>query len=205
MEITENGAIEKAVRFLATTPVMTPIDEVTTHPDNPRRGNIQRIKESILARGFLQSIVVQASTNYIVIGNHRYMALRELGVQEIPVALVDIDDDEAIEMMIADNRLSDLATNDEQLTFDLIDAAYQRDPASLARFAYTTAEFDALATRLDISIDLDEPLEADDVPPEAVTVFEIRVTTDTIDARDEVIRYLETEGYEYTTRVKRVA
>ncbi|WP_433225815.1 ParB N-terminal domain-containing protein [Microtetraspora malaysiensis] len=50
------------------------ISSLKNHPDNPRRGDLDVIAESLRENGQFAPLVVQASTSYILAGNHRYPA-----------------------------------------------------------------------------------------------------------------------------------
>ena len=94
-----------------------PIDSLKTHPRNPREGDIGAIHESINNNGFYGSVLAQQSTGYILAGNHRWQAMLQAGATEIPVTWIDIDDDHALRILLADNRTNDLATyNDNELS-----------------------------------------------------------------------------------------
>jgi DNA modification methylase len=91
-----------------------PVDLLVEHPQNPRVGNVDVIVESIESSGFYGVIVVQASTNYVLAGNHRLKAARKVGMQKVPVMWVDVDDERALRILLADNRTSDMATSDNE-------------------------------------------------------------------------------------------
>lgn len=84
-----------------------PVKTLKPHPKNPRKGNVKAIADSIEANGFYGAVVVQRSTNYILAGNHRYKAAKQRGAKEIPVLFVDVDDDQALRILLADNRSAD--------------------------------------------------------------------------------------------------
>jgi len=90
-------------------PYLVPIAEVEQHPDNPNEGDVDAIVESILIHGFFNIILVQASTKYILAGNHRYAALLSLNETCIPVLWIDCDDEEALRILVGDNRTAELA------------------------------------------------------------------------------------------------
>lgn len=94
--------------------------ELELHPDNARRGNLDRLTESIRVNGFYGAIVAQKSTRHIIVGNHRYQAAVSLGIKELPVLWVDIDDAEARRMLLVDNRSNDLASYDDELLVELL-------------------------------------------------------------------------------------
>ena len=91
---------------------VVPVDSLTIHPANPRRGNVVAIKESIEANGFYGAVIFQKSTGYVMSGNHRLQAAQQSGAKEIPAIAVDCDDDAALRILLADNRTNDLAYYD---------------------------------------------------------------------------------------------
>jgi ParB-like chromosome segregation protein Spo0J len=97
-----------------------PLDQLTEHPANPRRGDVSVIGESITEHGFYGAVLVQTSTGRIIAGNHRTRAARERGEPTVPVLFVDVDDDEAARILLVDNRSADLATNDDRALADLL-------------------------------------------------------------------------------------
>ena len=98
----------------------TPVDDLTLHPANPREGDIGAIVTSIERNGWYGTIVAQASTRHVLAGNHRLQAARQLGIDEVPVWWVDCDDETALRILLADNRTSDLATNNDGLLTELL-------------------------------------------------------------------------------------
>lgn len=104
-------------RLLEQSYEVVPVGEVQLHPDNAKLGDVPAIASSIERNGFYGSLVVQRSTGYILVGNHRWLAAREDGLTEIPVLFVDVDADQARRIMVADNRTSELGEFDaEKLT-----------------------------------------------------------------------------------------
>ncbi|WP_163197904.1 ParB/RepB/Spo0J family partition protein [Bifidobacterium platyrrhinorum] len=94
------------------------LDALHTYHRNPRRGDVDAIAESLKARGQYRPIVVNVGTHAshdyeILAGNHTYMAARKLGWETIQATTVDVDDDQAAQIVLADNRLSDLGGYDE--------------------------------------------------------------------------------------------
>ncbi len=89
-----------------------PITKPKPHPKNARRGDLEAIEASIATNGFWGAIVVQDSTDFTVVGNHRLRAMIARHEPNIPVIRVDCTDAEAERMAVADNRTSDLAGYD---------------------------------------------------------------------------------------------
>lgn len=89
------------------------IDSVEAHPKNVRQGDIGAISESLKAHGQYRPIVVDKRTNYILAGNHTWKAARSLGWSHISAGFIETkDDDEALRILLADNRANDLAMYD---------------------------------------------------------------------------------------------
>lgn len=97
-----------------------PIDDLTPHPRNPRRGNVGAIRESIRSNDFVGAVIVQRSTGYVIAGRHRLEAAREEGATELPVLEVDVDDETALRILLADNRTSDLAGYEDETLLALL-------------------------------------------------------------------------------------
>ena len=94
-------------------PFAVEINTVHSHPRNVRQGDIGAISTSLTAHGQYKPILVQSSTNFIIAGNHTWKAAQHLGWTEIAVQYLDVDDDKALRILLADNRATDLATYDE--------------------------------------------------------------------------------------------
>jgi len=99
-----------------------PISSLEGYPINPRRGDIQAIADSLKAHGQYRPIVVQVKTNFILAGNHTYKAAKRLGWKKIKVTYVDVDENTAKKIVLADNRLTDLAGYNEPLLKNLLTA-----------------------------------------------------------------------------------
>jgi hypothetical protein len=96
------------------------IDSLLPFPNNPRRGNISKLKESLATNGQYKPIVIQASTRYILAGNHLWQAAKESGWTRIDIVEVDVNATQAKKIVATDNRLGELGTYDEQELLDLL-------------------------------------------------------------------------------------
>lgn len=101
------------------------VTDLRLHPDNPKKGKVDVIGASLEANDFYGAAVVQKSTGFILVGNHRYKAALEKGMKEIPVIVVDCDDATARRIMLADNRIADLGTYDDKLLATNVEHAQQ--------------------------------------------------------------------------------
>lgn len=136
------------VRFAESlAPLLQPIDSVRQHPSNPRNGDIDKIVESVRVNGFLAPIIVQRSTGYILAGNHRWQALHSLGASQVPVVWADVDDEQALRYLIADNATSDAAMNDMQQLAALL-AQLQDTDLGLVGTAVSNDEYERMLLEL---------------------------------------------------------
>lgn len=97
-----------------------PIGSLQPHPRNPRRGDVGAIQASIGHHGFYGTVVAQRSSGRILAGNHRWLAAKAAGLTEVPVAWVDVDDEQAERILLVDNRSNDLASYDDGALLDLL-------------------------------------------------------------------------------------
>jgi DNA modification methylase len=147
------------VRVINQTTETAPIDALRPHPRNPRQGDIGAIHQSIEANGFYGTVIAQRSTGFILAGNHRWRAAQQDGADSIPVTWVDVDDDHALRILLADNRTNDLATyNDEALAELLKDL--HASTGTLLGTGYDGDDLDELLAELGHDKPTDEAPEA---------------------------------------------
>lgn len=99
-----------------------PITQLTPRKGNPRRGNIDVIAESLQRNGQYRPIVVNKPTSEVLAGNHTLAAAKQLGWTRIAVTFVDVDDDQAARIVLADNRTADLGTYDDAALYRMLQA-----------------------------------------------------------------------------------
>lgn len=94
------------------------ISELRLDPKNPRnhdRLQIRKIARSIEAFGFNVPVLIDAKRN-VIAGHGRLLACRELGMDDVPaIRLEHLTDAQARAFKIADNRLTEIGTWDDQL------------------------------------------------------------------------------------------
>jgi hypothetical protein len=98
------------------------IDTLNEHPSNARQGDVGAISESLKAHGQYDPIKYRQETGEIVVGNHRWKAARALGWKKIAAVPLDIDEEEALRILLVDNRTNDLASYDEPLLIEMLKA-----------------------------------------------------------------------------------
>jgi ParB-like chromosome segregation protein Spo0J len=131
--------VPPAFRILNESTETVPVDSLRPHPRNVNESPSAMIAESLRENGFYGSLVVQKSTRYILVGRHRWREAQTAGATEIPVTFVDVDDERALRIMLADNRTARLGTdNPDELT------ALLQELNGLTGTGYTPADLDDL-------------------------------------------------------------
>ena len=142
------------------------IDDVRPHPKNVRQGDIGAICESLQAHGQYRAIVVQKSTGLILAGNHTWKAAKQIGWRDIAVHYIDCDDDQAMRILLADNRANDLATYDDAA----LAVVLQELAATQQGLAGTLFDGDALDDLID---KIGKPIEQDEPPTDAPAITQL--------------------------------
>ena len=124
------------------------LDDLTPYHANPRQGDIGAITDSLRVNTQYRPIVVNAGTHTnrpleILAGNHTAAAARELGWTHIDAWLIDVTTDQAARIVIADNRTSDIASNDDDALAAILRALVDT-PTGLAGTGYDGDDLDAL-------------------------------------------------------------
>ena len=148
-----------------------PVRDLAEHPDNPRRGRDAAVSESIKANGFFGAILVQKSSGLIIAGNTRWRAANEAGNETIPGFWVDCDDEAAKRILLADNRVSDLADYDERAVMDLLLELSEAEDG-LAGTGYDETAMALLSAALeDVEVpEMDAPESFPVIDPEGLNV-----------------------------------
>lgn len=163
--------------------VWVEIDALVPWGKNPRRNDsaIPMVVESIKRFGFAAPLVVRLDTREVIAGHTRLAAAKALQMERVPVRFMDLSEDEAHALALADNKLGEVADWDTELLTDVF-AALENSGASLVGLGWTTEEIENLTGALV------EPMEEnpfEDLPtgePEFCTM----TFTLTPDQRDQV-------------------
>lgn len=94
------------------------ISEIKEWENNARihtRRNLEALKKSLTAFGQTKPILVQKSSMSIIAGNGTYQAICALGWETIDCRILDISDEQAEALAIADNRTGLLSEWDERM------------------------------------------------------------------------------------------
>lgn len=130
-------------------PARLAVDELNTAEGNPRRGRVDVIAESLRVTGQYRPIVVNKGTHTgrpmeVLAGNHTLLAARSLGWAEVDAWVVDVDDQSAKRIVVADNRTADAGDYDNAALADLLASL-----ESLEGTGYSLEELDALYGLID--------------------------------------------------------
>ena len=145
------------------------VGSLSPYHRNPRRGNVAAIAESLELRGQYKPIVVNVGTHTgrafeILAGNHTYAAAVSLGWENVQATTVDVDDETAAQIVLADNRIADLGAYDDADLAEVLLAA-----GDLAGTGYVDADLGALLRDLEEPIGLTDPDDVPDLPKEVIS------------------------------------
>lgn len=137
-----------------------PIDGLVFYDHNPRRGNLQKIKNSLTRHGQYRPIVVRTGTMEILAGNHTVKAAKDLGWQEIAATFIECDDDQAARIVLVDNKTNDDAEYDQNELAELL-----QELPDLDGTGFSADEFERILA--DVGPEPEQATAADDELPAA--------------------------------------
>ena len=86
---------------------MVPIDQLDPNPNQPRQvmGDLSELIASIAEKGIIEPLVVRPRGDrfQIIAGERRYQAAVQVGLQDLPVVIRDVDDTEMLELALIEN------------------------------------------------------------------------------------------------------
>ena len=144
--------------------------QLNLHPHNARQGDVGAICQSLEAHGQYRPLVVQRSTGNVLAGNHTLRAAQALGWTEVDVTYLDVDDDQALRILLVDNRSNDLATYDNSVLTDLLESLVRSD-FGLEGTGFDGSDLDDLLAEFqeDTEAEVKEDTEVPAIPENPVT------------------------------------
>lgn len=146
------------------------LSELNLYHRNPRVGNVDVIKGSLRAHGQYKPVLINLGThtgrpNEVLAGNHTVKAIRDLAEeypeddrwQEVDVWEIDVDDDRAARIVLADNRTAELGRTDDDQLLELLQELDDLDGTG-----YVDEDLDDLVALLQ---ETEEPEDSDDEGP----------------------------------------
>jgi len=97
-----------------------PLDHLTSHPEDPFRGDVSTAAQFLSAHGQYRPLLVQASTGRVIKGSETYLAAKALGWPTVAADLRDLTDADARRILAAEIATSALGDNDPALLAALL-------------------------------------------------------------------------------------
>lgn len=112
-----------------------PIEKIFPNPDQPRKnfhqGKLEELAESITENGLMEPlIVVEKGPRYMIVaGERRWRACHIAGLQEVPVRIIEADEQKVAELALLENlQREDLNVVEEALAYhDLINRGLSQE------------------------------------------------------------------------------
>ncbi|MEO0049828.1 MAG: ParB/RepB/Spo0J family partition protein [candidate division WOR-3 bacterium] len=134
---------ERTQEVLASESRMIPVEEIRPNPFQPRATKeeensigFQELVASIKEKGVLQPVVVRRRRDgyELVMGERRWRAARQAGLQTIPAIVRTVDDREMLEMALIENiQREDLNPVDEALAYKALAEQFHLTHEEIAR------------------------------------------------------------------------
>ncbi len=148
-------------------PRRAPIENLTANPRNPRRAfsetELNELADSIRERGIIQPIVVRAVRGSddrfeIIAGERRWRAAQRAGLHDVPVAVVEATDAQALEFAIIENiQRADLNAMEEAAGYLALMEEFNHSQDDVAKIVGKSRPHVANTLRL---LKLSEPVKA---------------------------------------------
>lgn len=112
---------------------------------NPRfnDGAVDKIAQSIQKFGFATPIVARKQDNRVISGHTRLKAAKLLNLEKVPVRLIELTEEEADALALADNRLGEIASWDDGLLSEILEDLKEKE-FELDSIGFSEQELDQL-------------------------------------------------------------
>jgi ParB family transcriptional regulator, chromosome partitioning protein len=121
-----------------------PIEDLNRNRYQPRQHfdeqKLDELAQSIKKNGIIQPIAVRTDVNNseryeIVAGERRWLAAQKAGLQEVPIVVLELDDNEALEVAIVENiQRDDLNSIEEAKAYKRLSDEFHYDHEKIAKF-----------------------------------------------------------------------
>lgn len=170
-----------------------PIDSIEPHPQNPRKGNVGVIAESLEEFGQYRPIVVNRRNRVIAAGHHVWLGAKKLDWTAVDVVWVDLSPEDHLRVMVADNRTSELGKTDVDAVQALLAELAGQDVALLLGTGY---EEEDLLSQAPGSAGLIEPEE-----DRYTQQFAVTIVCDDEAHQEDVFNAVKKLGYKHVKAV----
>ena len=116
--------------------------------------SLQELTNSIKERGVIQPIIVRKDKNLIgkfeiIAGERRWLASQNAGLHEVPVVILDVDDEKSLEFAIVENvQRQDLNAIEEAQGYQRLIDEFSYNQEKLAKFISKSRSYIANSLRL---------------------------------------------------------
>jgi len=117
-------------------PLLVSIDTLRPMQGNPRKGDVEAVKRSLVAFGQRKPVVAM-SDGTITAGHHLHAAAVSLGWTEIAAVFCEDDDATAKAFALADNRTGDLGRYDNEALLAMMTEVRDADSDLLASTSWS--------------------------------------------------------------------
>jgi ParB family chromosome partitioning protein len=124
-------------------PAKAPIEFLRPNPRNPRQsfneGDLQELADSIRERGIVQPILVRTiqglvNVYEIIAGERRWRAAQRAGLHEVPIVIIEADDQQSLEIAIVENvQRADLNALEEARGYERLTEEFSYSQQDLAK------------------------------------------------------------------------
>ena len=135
---------------------------------NPRKNDgepVDRVAASIQRFGFGAPILARSADRRIIAGHTRWKAAQQIGMDRVPVRFLDVDDEQADALALADNRLTEITPWDDEALADVL-RGLDEASVDLDGLGWTEEELDAV-----MGLEKERPTPTDDAPDVQAEVF----------------------------------
>ena len=169
---------------------MVPVGALEPHPRNVNESNLGEIIESIKHNRFYGAVVVQRSSSRILAGKHRWLAARECGLELVPVIWADVSDEEALRIVLVDNRSCRLGHDEPNALAALLQEL--ANDGGLQGTGFSPDDLDELLAELAAPMALD----GQDESGRLSEAFQVLVTCSSEGQQADLLERLNGEGYQ---------
>jgi ParB-like chromosome segregation protein Spo0J len=162
-----------------------PISVLKPWANNPRNNDgrpVEAVAESISRFGFASPLLARLANGEIIAGHTRLKAAKLLGLKKVPVRYLDITEEEAHLLALADNKIGELADWKNDILAGIL-AELDADDLAVAGF-----DDDDLGSLLEEEIGADS-----EIVPESWSVI---VECEDEEGQCRVMEYLEEGGFQ---------
>jgi len=133
---------------------MKPIDDLKPFKKNPKKHpkhQLEMLKKSMGEFGWTNPILV-AQDNVVIAGHARLEAAKQLDFSEVPTIFIDLPYEKAAAYVIADNRLAELAEQDDNTLAELLQDVAEMPDFDMEAVGFSQDEFEKLLESINTAV-----------------------------------------------------